>query len=72
MNRIMVIAPNGLRCPRQNGSAMIGDDAPVEVPDNRYYRRMVADGSLLLYVKKQSAPAIKQKPAKGDKNDNSK
>ena len=56
MNRkqVEVIAPTGLICPRET-HGMITDSAPVTVPLTRYYKRMLAEGSLLRYV----APAKK-------------
>lgn len=70
MERLKVIAPEGLRCPKEH-SGMITDAAPVEVPDSRYYRRLIADGSLLLY----RAPAKKATPKREKvevNNDNTK
>jgi hypothetical protein len=43
MIKITVFAPSG-SCPRKNGDVIT--TLPVSVPNNRYYRRLIADGSL--------------------------
>ena len=46
---LRVIAKSGCACPREDPrSGVIKDDAAVEVPNTAYYRRRIADGSLLL------------------------
>lgn len=43
-----VTAAPGTRCPMENKPrAYIGDADAVEVADSAYYRRLVADGSLI-------------------------
>jgi hypothetical protein len=38
----------GVKCPMENNPReYITDAEPVEVPDTAYYRRLVADGSLV-------------------------
>lgn len=45
--RIWVVAKPGQKCPKETaGSGMIGS-VPVQVPATRYYRRLIADGSLV-------------------------
>jgi hypothetical protein len=44
--KIWVIAPKGMRSPMEI-HGMITDSAPVHVPATRYYRRLLADGSLV-------------------------
>jgi hypothetical protein len=44
-----VTASKGLNCPREgNPREYITDAVPAEVPDTLYYRRLIADGSLIL------------------------
>lgn len=46
---MQVIAAAGTRCPKEGKPReYITDQQPVTVPDTSYYRRMVADGSLIL------------------------
>ncbi len=43
-----VTAKAGTRCPKEgNPREHIGDIVPVSVPDTAYYRRLVAEGSLV-------------------------
>ncbi len=62
MERIMVIAPEGMVCPKENRSGMIDGVTPVPVVPTRYYRRRLAEKSLLRYV----APAAKNTRAKSE------
>lgn len=57
--RIIVTAPPGKICPKQNGGAYVNDTDAIPVPDNRYYRRLIAEGSLLL----SSAPQAPESDA---------
>lgn len=44
-----VVATKGMKCPREeNPRKYITDSEPAEVPDSGYYRRLVADGSLIV------------------------
>lgn len=46
-----VMAKPGCICPQEDPKAApIGDSVGVEVPPTPYYRRRIADGSLLLAV----------------------
>lgn len=47
MERLTVIAPEGMICPKEGGMGMIDDTTPVTVPNNRYYRRLLKEKSLL-------------------------
>lgn len=47
---VMVVAPPGLRCPKET-RGFITDAQPESVPQSRYYKRMLAEGSLLIYTK---------------------
>lgn len=54
-----VQAAPGLKCPMEGKPReYIADNAPVDVPDTPYYRRLLADGSLV-------APTVKQAKDKG-------
>lgn len=44
---LVVVAPDGRNCPKELSRERIGQ-APVKVPNNAYYRRLVAEGSLIL------------------------
>lgn len=58
-----VMAAPGTKCPQEGRPRKyIMDAEPVDVPDSAYYKRLVADGSLL------TAPAgsPKKKEAKAD------
>lgn len=69
MKKLSVIAPPGRICPKQGGkpAGVITDSEAVSVPDNAYYRRLLAEGSLLK-ARPQRKPA--EQPAKkgGDKS----
>lgn len=51
-NTLRVIAAPGLTVPCHDGKAQITAHRAVEVPDNAYYRRRMADGDLI-----QATPA---------------
>ena len=53
-NTLRVIAAPGLTVPCHDGKAQITAHRAVEVPDNAYYRRRMADGDLIQTV---AAPA---------------
>lgn len=65
MDKITVIAAQGLRVPTEhNPHEYIGSDAPAEVADSLYYRRLIADGDLLaVSPSKPEKPAAKGKGA---------
>lgn len=59
-----VTSKPGARCPKENGPrAYITDSVPVDVPDSAYYRRLIADGSLIL-VAEEPSPEREEKPTK--------
>lgn len=44
-----VLAKPGAKCPMEHKPrAYITDSVPVDVPDSTYYRRLLAEGSLVL------------------------
>lgn len=48
-----VIAKKGTKCPMEhNPREYIYDNVPVEVPNTMYYQRLLFEGSLVLYTKK--------------------
>lgn len=48
-----VVAKKGTRCPKENNPREYIDDIhPVEVPDTIYYKRLIEEGSLLIFQKK--------------------
>ncbi len=50
-----VTAAPGLKCPMENNpKKYIAANAAAEVPDTAYYRRLVADGSLVQVVSAQA------------------
>lgn len=54
-----VIAKQGTRCPKENKPReYITDSEPVDVPETSYYKRLVTDGSLTLYVESGYKPDI--------------
>lgn len=58
-----VMAVPGIKCPKEGKPRFyISDSIPVDVPDSPYYRRLIADGSLVL----ADAPASANK-SKGGK-----
>ena len=53
-----VSAAPGARCPKEGKPRQyITDNVPEEVPDSAYYRRLVADGSLILTASEANANA---------------
>ena len=47
-------AAQGTRCPKEGKPReYITDNAAEEVPDSAYYRRLVADGSLVILADKE-------------------
>ncbi len=43
-----VLAAPGLKCPKENNHREYIDDmTPFDAPDTTYYRRLIADGSLV-------------------------
>jgi hypothetical protein len=45
---MLVQSKPGTRCPKEGKPReYIGDNIPTEAPDSAYYRRLVADGSLI-------------------------
>ena len=58
-----VIAKKGCKCPMERKPRQYITDAdPVNVPDTTYYRRLVADGSLVEVTAGAAVRAVK-KPA---------
>jgi hypothetical protein len=47
METITVIAKSGQSCPKELSREVISDSVPVPVPNTSYYRRLVAEGSLI-------------------------
>jgi hypothetical protein len=58
---IDVIAPAGKICPKELSRERITDSDPVTVPNSSYYRRLIAEGSLLIYK-------VKTVKSKGEKS----
>jgi hypothetical protein len=51
-----VVAKQGCVCPRQDHrDPPINDKIPAEVPDTAYYRRRIADGSLVYAAHAETA-----------------
>lgn len=68
-SQMRVLANPGCICPRQDPrDPVINDSVPVEVPDTSYYRRRIADGSLVYAVHAQPAPGKKGGNDNGSKN----
>jgi hypothetical protein len=61
---MLVKAPAGKICPMELSRTMITDSDPVMVPDVAYYRRLVAEGSLIVFVEPAAPPAAAQKTSK--------
>lgn len=61
MERLTVIAPAGMICPKEGGTGMIDDRTPVPVPNNRYYRRLLKEKSLFTTAP-QKAKTAKPEP----------
>jgi hypothetical protein len=47
MGTLYVMSKPGQPCPRERSRETISDIAPVAVPNSNYYRRRIADGSLI-------------------------
>jgi len=61
-----VTSAPGTRCPKEDRPReYIGDEKAEEVPDTAYYKRLVAEGSLVL-AKEAPADEVKSKRG-GDK-----
>ncbi len=55
---MQVSAVPGTHCPKEGKPRLyITDNVPEEVPDSAYYRRLVADGSLILAASGANANA---------------
>ena len=70
METIVVIAPEGQKCAKERSRDSIDSVSPDIVPNNSYYRRLIAEGSLLIYNKpadKQVKKSDKQSVRGGDK-----
>jgi hypothetical protein len=61
-----VAAKPGLKVPMEGKPRMYITEA-TDIPDTTYYRRLIADGSLVEAA--AEAPAAKAKPAKGAETD---
>lgn len=59
---MIVKAKPGAKCPREGTPREYITEEPVPVPDTAYYRRMIADGSLI-----EVPPAPKTKKTGGEK-----
>jgi len=60
-----VIAAQGLKCPMErNPRQYITDGETVEVPETSYYKRLIADGSLLIAPRAKSSPPGQGKKVK--------
>lgn len=57
--QITVAAPEGLRCPMEHGGIIT--DVPVRVPETRFYRRLIADGSLVIVPEQKPAKTVSTK-----------
>jgi hypothetical protein len=64
---ITVIAPAGKTCPRELSRATITDSLPVIVVANSYYRRLIAEGSLIVVDLPVATPTPETKSKKGSK-----
>lgn len=62
-----VKAAPGSRCPMDGKPREFITDSPVEVADSAYYRRLIADGSLVVVGEEAAAPTGRQ-DNKRDKN----
>lgn len=55
-----VIAAKGTRCPKEgNPREYITDDVAVDVPETAYYKRLVADGSLVEQQAEGTVPDLR-------------
>ncbi|MFC3875316.1 DUF2635 domain-containing protein [Neisseria musculi] len=55
MDKIKVVAADGLRVPKEGRAHDYIGQEPVSVPDTLYYRRLLADGDLLAAVDPEPA-----------------
>ena len=64
-----VLAAKGARCPKEDKPReYITDSEPVDVPDDStYYRRLIADGSLIEYRSDMSDKTYSEKEKGGKK-----
>jgi hypothetical protein len=66
MGTMTVKAREGTRCPMEgNPRRYITDAAPSAVPDTRYYRRLLRDGSLVPAEPPKQAKASRKKEEGG-------
>jgi len=66
--QITVAAPEGLRCPMEHGGIITG--SPVQVPNTRFYQRLIADGSLVIVPEiKPVKPVATKKRQEGGHDD---
>lgn len=55
-----VIAAQGLKCPMErNPRQYITDEETVEVKETSYYKRLIADGSLLIAPRAKKVKEVK-------------
>jgi hypothetical protein len=60
-----VTTQSGTICPMEGKPrSYITDNIPTDVPDTMYYRRLIAEGSLILVDDKPQEPAAKASPKK--------
>jgi hypothetical protein len=57
MEMLSVVAPAGLRCPKELSRDVITDKEVVSVPNTAYYRRLIAEGSLIVKAPRASKTA---------------
>jgi hypothetical protein len=55
MEMFTVVTPQGKICYREKSRQVITATIPVKVPNNLFYRRLIAEGSLLIHAKKEAA-----------------
>lgn len=62
---VKVSAAPGTRCPKEGKPReYITDNTPEEMPDSAYYRRLVADGSLVIEKASDGAETAEKKGGK--------
>lgn len=64
METLIVIAPAGRTCPMELSRVLITDSQSVTVPNNPYYRRLIAEGSLLAQNSQRSAEKTDKRRSK--------
>lgn len=69
METLFVKAPAGKICPMEMSQERITDEEFVPVPNNAFYRRMIAEGSLIVRAEpgpqaEPASPAPKSQPKK--------